>query len=331
MKKTAICFTENGKNTIRRLNATAQRTGIEPAKAFICSENVPADEGFSKLCLPLDEFVKECFERSEALIFVGAAGIAVRAISGCVKDKLTDSPVIVIDDGGTFVIPILSGHAGGADKLAVMIASVLDAVPVVTTSSDVNGAFSADVFACENRLSIRNRDGIKKVSAKAIEGKNITISIKDYPPQNPVDIIIADDTDREYSLLLAPKEYVIGLGMRKDKEADSVESYILSVLEECGIDTDDIYAAATIDVKEDEPALQAFAQKYRIPVISFEASVLERARGDFSSSHFVKETVGVDNVCERAAVLAAGPKAELVMKKRKGEGITVAIARRSIH
>ena len=316
MKKTIIAFSENGRKLIRKLNDAAVSSGIEPA------EEVSGTFG------DLEELAKRQFTEGNALIFVGAAGIAVRAIAGAVKDKLTDSPVIVIDDYGQFVIPILSGHAQGANKIAVSLAKLIGAIPVITTSTDVNGQFSPDVFAVENHLTIRNRDGIKQVSAKALEGKSVTISIKDYPPKDRTDIIIADETDSEYSLLLSPKNYVVGIGMKKGKDAAEAEEFIMKVLGDNALSISDVYALATIDIKEDEPAIKAFSNKYRIPVISFEASVLERAQGDFTPSEFVKETTGVDNVCERSAILAAGRGATLICKKTKGDGITAAVARK---
>jgi cobalt-precorrin 5A hydrolase len=327
MIKDIICFNENGKKIVRKLNSAAKEAGIDCANAYICNDGNSSQE-FERT--GLDGFSKRGFLENHALIFVGAAGIAVRAIAPYVKDKLTDSPVIVIDDAGTFVIPLLSGHAGSANKLAVTISGLIGAIPVLTTSTDVNGAFSADVFATEEGLTIHNRDGIRRVSAKALEGKPITISVKNYPPLEPVDIIVANETDREYSLLLKPKEYVVGIGMKKNKDAKAVEDFVLSVLFDNGIKTEDVYAFATIDIKEKEPALQAFSSKYRIPVIAFDAEILNKAVGDFSSSEFVKETVGVDNVCERAASLVAGHTGEVICKKTGRDGVTAAIARRSL-
>ena len=311
MKKTAICFTGQGRAVLEKLNSAAVPAGISPVEI---SED------------PLDIFVKKGFEEKSALIFVGAVGIAVRSIAPYVKDKLADSPVIVIDDMASFVIPILSGHAGGANKIAKVIADLLDASPVITTSTDVNSSFSVDVFATENNLRIRNRDGIKKVSSKALRDKAVTISVKDYPPKNKVDVIIADDTDREYDLLLSPKRYVVGVGFRKEKDPDELEDFVLESLKASGIDINDVYAFATIDVKEKEEALIRLRDRYRIPVIAFESSLLEKAVGDFSSSEFVKQAVGVDNVCERAASLAAGEGAKLVVSKLKGDGMTLAVA-----
>ncbi len=311
MKKTSICFTGQGRELLEKLNKAAISTGISPAEVTE---------------LPMDDFVRTGFEEHAALIFVGAVGIAVRAIAPYVRDKLTDSPVIVIDDNGQFVIPILSGHAGGAGKMAVTLAGLIGAVPVITTSTDVNGAFSVDVFAAENALAIKNRDGIKKVSAKAIEGKPVTLSIRDYPPKEPVDVIIADETDREYDLLLVPKRYVLGIGLKKGKDAAALEEFVLGILSENNIGISDVYAAASIDIKQDEPALRRLCDRYSLPLVTFEASVLERASGEFNPSDFVKETVGVDNVCERAAVLAAGAGSKLIVKKTKGDGMTMAVA-----
>ncbi len=328
MKKAAICFTVYGKAVIEKLNKAAAAKGIEPATAYISMRDECEDSGFIKVKESVEEWAAGRFADNEAIIFVGAVGIAVRAIAPSVKDKLYDSPVIVIDDTGSYVIPILSGHVGGADKIAVTTAELIGADPVITTSTDLHEAFSADVFARENGLKIRNRDGIRKVSAKAIEGKRVTISVKDYPPEKPVNIIIADDTDREYDLLLSPKKFIVGIGMKKDTDRVRAEEYVLRILKDNAIEMDDVYAVSTIDIKEDEPAIRHICDKYRLPLITFDADLLGKAVGDFSASEFVKNTVGVDNVCERSAVLAAGPGAELIVRKQAENGITLAVAGR---
>ncbi|MCR5674113.1 MAG: cobalamin biosynthesis protein [Lachnospiraceae bacterium] len=328
MKKTAICFSRNGMRVIERLNAESEKRGIRPAEGFVLMESEEETAGFTRVTISLAAWTAAHFREGEALLFVGAVGIAVRALTGLPEDKLRESPVLVIDERAEHVIPILSGHAGGGNKLAVVTAELLDAEPVITTATDVNGAFSADVFASENRLTVRNRDGIKRVSARALEGKSITLSIKDYPPKEPVDIIVAEETDAEYALLLSPKICTVGLGMKKDKDPEELERFFTETLEEAGLTPDDVYALCTIDRKEEEPALRLLRDRYRIPVLSFDRELLEKARGEFSGSAFVRETVGVDNVCERAAILGAGNRGELIMKKRARDGMTIAIARR---
>ena len=126
---------------------------------------------------------------------------------------------------------------------------------------------------------------------------------------------MADETDAEYSLLLSPKPYTVGLGMKKGKDAG-----------EC---PEEVYAICTIDLKEEEAAVRALRDKYRIPVLAFDKDLLRKAEGVFHSSDFVYRTVGVDNVCERAAVLGAGPGGVLVQSRKAGDGMTIAIGKRS--
>ena len=327
MKKLAVCFTPFGAEVITKLNKNSAAAGIGEAEAYyLGSDTAPA--GFDKVEKTLSEWTESVFLPGNALIFVGAAGIAVRALSGLPKNKLEDCPVLVIDDGGRFVIPVLSGHAGGANKMAATIAKLLDAVPVITTSTDVHDAFSADTFAVENHLTITDKAALKKVSVKALQGKAVTLSVKDYPPKEKTDIIVADRTDAEYDLLLKQGSCFVGLGMKKGTDADALDSFFRAALKDLGITPEDVYAFCTIDLKEDEEALRALRDRYRIPVITFDAPLLQKAKGDFASSGFVKKTVGVDNVCERAAVLGAGNTAELILKKQTGEGMTIAVARR---
>lgn len=110
-----------------------------------------------------------------ALVFIGAAGIAIRAIAPFVKDKFTDPPVIVLDEKGTFAIPLLSGHVGGGVTLAKVLAEYTGGRAVITTATDVQKKFAADVFAMENGLIITDREEAKKISAGILEKKNTGI------------------------------------------------------------------------------------------------------------------------------------------------------------
>ena len=195
MKKLAVCFTHNGEKVIEKINERCLLKGIRPLECYVISDRQDVGESFQKVSCSIAEWTKDSFQPGNALIFVGAIGIAVRAITGLPKDKLSDCPVIVIDDKGQFVIPILSGHVGGANKLAATIAELIEAIPVITTSTDVNETFSVDLYAAENNLNIANREGIKKVSVKALEGRKITLSIKDFPPKDKVDVVVTDETD----------------------------------------------------------------------------------------------------------------------------------------
>lgn len=316
----AVCFTENGKNIIKRIASSMENVCCYAKYSKAVSEN-----DIIYIEKSIEEWAGDAFEQKEAIIFAGAMGIAIRAIASYVKDKLTDSPVIVVDDNGQFVIPVLSGHVGGANELAHKIANILNGIPVITTSTDNSDAFAVDLFAKENNLRIINRDGIKRVSSKAIEGKCITMSIKDYPPPEYVDVLVSDEDTYPGGIRLAPKEYVVGVGLKRGMPAKQIETAILEVLGIAGITVNEVGALATIDIKLDEEGLKGVSRKYHLPLIGYECSILQRAEGEFSASEFVKETVGVDNVCERAAVIATN-QGRLVVRKFAKDGVTAAVA-----
>ena len=319
MRIKILYFTDKGKALAERLKA-----GLAGHEAVIVPKGAP-----------LKIVCGDAFVDNEALVFIGAAGIAVRTVAPLVRDKLKDPPVIVIDENRSFVIPILSGHVGGANSLALEIAEAMEAQPVITTATDVSGAFSVDVFAKENDLKIANRDGIARVSSSALEGKPVTICIKDYPPEGPVDVLITDEEAAKVlkdsaKIVLCPKRYAIGMGCRRGKSFDELRAFAEEVLRENGIDINDAGCIATIDVKKDEEGLKRLSQTWRMPMITFEASLMAKAEGDFSHSDTVLEKVGVDNVCERAAVLAAGRGSRIRVKKTARDGMTIAVAERKI-
>ena len=121
----------------------------------------------------LPDFLEEAFAQQFPVIFIGALGIAVRAIAPLIRHKTVDSPVLVLDEAGQFVIPVLSGHLGGANELAQQIAESLHSAAVVTTATDVNGLFAVDVFARKNGLRVCNPEAIRHVSGKLLQGETL--------------------------------------------------------------------------------------------------------------------------------------------------------------
>ena len=343
-----ISFTEKG---IRLSKRVAEAFGNENVELFTkCSM---AKE---KNTLPAIRYVEERMGEwagkqmveKHTLLFIGACGIAVRAIAPCITDKLHDSAVLVMDEGGKYIIPILSGHVGGANEIAVKIAVEIGAIPVITTATDINGKFAVDLFAKRNGLHIENKDGIAKVSSKVLAGKEIQIAIEQGHLDENVsipegiilseletmidqtaDVIITTKAGVKGALLtLNPKEYIIGIGCKRGKEEEKINQFILKNLDKSGISIEQIMAVASIDKKKDEVGLVAWCDKQRIPFWTYTREELQQIQGDFSASDFVKEQVGVDNVCERAALKACGCDGKLIYKKQAEDGMTIAIAKR---
>lgn len=344
MKLSIISFTENG---ILLSEKIAQILSEAECVLYTkCGAYGKERQTVRFVTRSIGEWAKEQFEERNALLFIGACGIAVRAIAPHIADKLKDSPVLVMDENGQYVIPLLSGHVGGANELAVFLAEKIGAEPVITTATDINNKFAIDLFAKKNGLTIVNKDGIAKVSSKVLAGKSIAMSFEhghlekdvklqkgiemvEYPPLQKVDVVItSEDREFETAMLLRPKEYVIGVGCRKGKEAEKIEDFIRSNLQKAGISPVQLFGMASIDVKKDEPGFLAWSHKEKIPFMTYTAEELRCVEGDFHKSEFVREQVGVDNVCERAALKMCEPEGELVYRKHAEDGMTIAIARR---
>lgn len=301
----------------------------------------------------LKDWAESAFKKRLPLLFIGAAGIAVRTIADFADNKLNDSPVLVVDELGRFVVPLLSGHIGGANDIAELIAGRIGAQSVITTATDVEAEFAVDVFAKDNGLRIMNKSGIKQISAAVLDGKAVTLwanpeiqlSKEDVPPCIKIlpekarpefaDILIELEENcgqlqganqaKHCTLLLVPRLYCAGMGCKKGKTFEELNQFLASHFAEL----DSLYALASIDLKKDELGLMTLAQYHHVPFFTFSAEELKLAEGSFSESEFVEKTTGVSNVCERAAMLCAGNDAELIMQKTAENGMTLAVAKRA--
>lgn len=259
-------------------------------------------------------WASEAFHASDALLFIGAAGIAVRAIAPHVSSKLQDPAVVVMDELGRHVIPILSGHIGGANELALEISRRTGAEPVLTTATDLSGVPAIDTWALKHNCAIENPEAIKAVSAAALNGQAVGVMITERALTPPFPA----------TLVLRPRTLVLGAGCRRGADAARFEDNALDFLKVCGVSPLSVRALATLDRKADEPALQNFCRKYRLPLLSFSAEELRAVPGAFARSAYVEKAVGVDNVCERAAVKACGGR--LLMGKTRYKGVALALA-----
>lgn len=275
------------------------------------------------------------FPVAEALIFVGAVAIAVRAIAPYVDDKTRDPAVVVVDESGHYVIPVLSGHLGGANDLARKIAGICGGEAVITTATDVRGVFAVDEWTRKHNCTIVEPEKIKTISGGLLAGRTMTVrsawkAVGKAPDgfmtteAEEADIALDIHITGERPLHIVPRICKIGIGCRRGTKASSLEHFYHRLLLEKNIHPAAIAGAATIDIKADEPGLVEFCRNNGWELEVFSAFELEQVKGEFSGSAFVNKVVGVDNVCERSAVLATS--GTLICTKTAGEGITMAIA-----
>lgn len=287
----------------------------------------------------LGEWTEKYFGSADALVFVGAAGIAVRAIAPHLVSKTSDPAVAVVDDAGRFAVSLLSGHIGGANELAERVAGLIGAVPVVTTATDARNVFAVDVWAKKAGLAIANPDRIKAVSSRLLAGGTVRLwSVFPVAGELPPGVIAADcaaacdvavdvrhpeNPENDGALLLVPPALVLGVGCRRGTGCGEIEAAFLMFIEKNRFPAAAFRAVQSIDLKKDEPGLVAFCEKNRLPFATFPAEELAAVPGDFSGSDFVKSVAGVDNVCERSAVAGGG---KLLVRKTVFPGVTMAAA-----
>lgn len=291
----------------------------------------------------------------DAIIFVGATGIAVRAIAPFICGKAVDPAVLVIDEAGRYVISLLSGHLGGANALARTAASLIEAEPIITTATDAESAFAVDTFAKENGFLLTDLRKAKEVSAKVLRGEKLRIysdipmeRLVQRPARHEAELVPAQDIDRAdivisyrtyilkpaenssqaIGLRLIAKRVHVGLGARKGVTQAEVAAAVATCLEDAGIDPRAVVALASIDLKKQEAGILAYSYECGVPFVTYTAEELRTVEGAFVGSSFVQSVTGVANVCERAAAYAAGRSghAEVLVHKTIHGNVTTAVA-----
>lgn len=286
----------------------------------------------------------------EGIIFIGACGIAVRAIAPFIQNKVNDPAVISLDDEGRFIISLLSGHLGGANELAQEIADLTKGTAVISTATDNHHVWAIDQWAKKNQCMISDYSIAKKISAALLAGREIGIttifkrqklSVPNifWAESGPLGMVIDLNTQKypfAETVHLLPKIVTVGIGCRKGSSLEVLETVLEETLQTYGVDRRCLAQIASIDLKQEEEGLLALSAKYKLPFVVFSADQLKQAvyqkvdlglsrtGENFSQSDFVQQVTGVDNVCERAALLAS--QGALILSKQIKNGVTIALA-----
>lgn len=300
--------------------------------------------------------VKKAFEKHDGLIFIMATGIVVRAIAPLLKNKAEDPAVVAMDEKGKYVISLLSGHLGGANNLARDIGKMIGAKPVITTATDVNNLPCIEDIAERFDLAVEDFKKIKIVNSAIVNGRPIAFIDADEKRLKAIKGLVgskgfkfyksAEQAKRikpevlvivsnhfssslqppAFSLLLRPKDFVIGIGCDRGVKLKEVESAYFSVLKKWDVPPLSVRNLASIDVKNNEKGLLGFAKKYRLKIDFYSKDELADMPLPSGFSKFVMGKVGVGGVCEPAALKSAGTK-KVWIKKQKTGRVTIAAAK----
>ena len=292
MRTAIISITTNGTRLAEKISAK------------VGGQTFAKGKDFSKL----DELVAEIFNKFDGLVFICAAGIVVRMIAPHIVSKLSDPAVLVIDECGQNVISLLSGHVGRANELTVEIAKAIDANPVITTATDVEGKISIDAIASRLGLLPEPKEAIKAINAAILRGEDVFVTAGDV------------------RLNLIPQNLIAGVGCRRGTSSLKIFEALQRACAMIHQPIERVKLLASVDVKRDETGLIALADVMGLEVRFFPASELQKKIDDYklAESRFVKRTVSVGNVCE-AAALCCTDGARFALPKTTFKGVTVAL------
>jgi cobalt-precorrin 5A hydrolase len=305
---------------------------------------------------PLKAQVGPWFARYDCLIFHVSLGAVVRLIAPHLKSKEEDPAVLVIDDAGRFVIPVLSGHVGGANAFAEQVAELTGAQAVLTTASDVGGTIPVDILGRELGWQVdpATKGNVTRVSAAVVNEEPVAFvqetgerSWWTRPGPLPASITVYDSldavpldkasavlwvTDRlptpDESEALAgrvviyrPRSLVLGLGCDRGTSRETLAEAVDQALAAHALSPLCVRNVATIDAKRDEPGIHAFARELGVEVTTYPAAQLAAVPGIPNPSEVVLKYMGTPAVGEPAAMLSAGVDASgLVVEKVKYKG-----------
>ncbi|TCS39038.1 cobalamin biosynthesis protein [Reinekea marinisedimentorum] len=359
MKLAIYALTLNGAKQARRL-----QSGLPFADLFVKPDFLEGMDA-QPLNLPLSQFLGERFNEYEGHIFICATGIVTRVISGLIQDKRVDPAIVCVDEQANFVIPLLSGHRGGANALAERAAHVLKATPVITTASDVSGTIALDMLGAPFGwlLCERSEPAITPVSAAVVNNQPVAIvqqagdkhwwrRDKRMPSNlichsnlselNPSDfsgaILISDEAEpamegwQNRLVLWRPKSLVLGLGCDRNTPLAVLQAGLAQFSKQFNLSLSSVIAFASIDLKADETGLLELSEQHQWPFHTYAPEQLDNRTGIENPSDYVKKVTGSNSVAEAAALALAQRNQLLVAKwafKQDGFNMTVACCRKA--
>ncbi|MCI8508202.1 MAG: hypothetical protein HFJ06_06550 [Lachnospiraceae bacterium] len=286
----------------------------------------------------LESTVARLFFEMDAFIFIGSCEKAVRVITPFIRSKATDPAVVVLDEAGKNVIPLISGQMITANELAYNLADQLNANPVITNTSNLSSVFSIEAFAKKNHLYVIENVLSKEISNEILYGKPVGFEcdyfIEGKVPESlgsegkEAGIFVSTDLlshPFQKTLHLVPKNIIIGIVCSPGTKASDIEQFIYANLQKYQIPITRVGRICSLHHLDEEPGIVEVANALGIKYQTYSDEALMDISGNFSGSDVIGDIFNIDNASERCAIRGShGGK--LVIKKQEVEGIAMAAA-----
>ncbi len=274
----------------------------------------------------LQNFFEKNLLKYDTFLFITASGIAVRTIAPFIKSKDKDPAVLTMDEEGNFIISLLSGHLGGANEAAKILGEITGAVPVISTASDVSGKIAVDTIAMKINGKLESLESAKKVTSLIVAGKEVCIKVpENMENENTEGVILISNRKNIEIAKIIPQNIVVGIGCKKDKEAEKIIDAVKNSFEKLNLCEESIRVFATVDIKENEAGIIGTAEYFgkELKIISREE--IQKIENNFETSQFVKKSIGVGAVSAPCAFIEGKGKGKFLSEKLKYDGITISI------
>ncbi len=324
-----VVLGQRGLDLARRLQPGLDGAVVHGLKGRADGADVPFGDTIGHL--------RMLFAEGTPIVGICAAGILVRATGPLVADKHRQPPVVALAEDGSVAVPLLGGHHG-ANALARRIARALDGMAAITTAGDLGLGLALDEPPRGWRVA--NADQAKPLAAALLGGAAVRLVVEAGGGAWPDPALFGDHgewtllvTDRAgraggKTLVVHPPVLALGVGCERGAGAAELETLVRETLAGAGLSEFALAAIGSLDLKEDEAALQFLAGALDLPARFFHAAELEAEAPRLANpSETVFREVGCHGVAEGAALALAGPDAELVAPKHKSKRCTCAIAR----
>ena len=337
--------------------ATINNPSLESAKKLLpilknhdCTVFNKAEDGdgfvkFDKV----DDILPTAWAKYDAIIFIMATGAVIRKIAPHLKDKATDPAVLIMTLDLKRIIPLVSGHLGGANELAEDISSnIKECVNFVTTASDQIKVLAFDMFAKKMSYDISNLKSLAEVANRVINKQIVQVvsypsiaeKLKSFDGYKEDSIVFfspdnLDDFDNNVptvymlpqklannSLQLHPKNISLGLGMNRGTSAKEIKLAVQRFCFEHSISLEDVKILASFEAKSDEIGLLEYAKDVDKEIEFFNEGEINALKQNFSPSQATK-FFNIKGVAEPASLLASENKT-LFLSKRIYGAVTIA-------
>jgi len=286
----------------------------------------------------LDDILPLAWKEYDAIIAILAIGAVVRKIAPLLKDKSTDPAVLVINLALNKIVPLLSGHLGGANDLATALASSLpNCTNFISTATDQTNTLAFEMLAKSRGWEIVNLKTLAKISNRLINRERVKVAtypnlFNTIPDKDNLELVGFKDLDLETvvispiiksnSLIFRPK-LCLGIGCNRGTSMEIIEQSVDIFLRKYNLKIEDIQKIASFEAKKDEVGLLDFANKRDIPIEFYSKEDINLLSNSFSKSAST-QFFGIKGVAEPSSILASEYNELIIKKEVYFKSVTIA-------